>query len=133
MPTLSLPDNISRCNQIAGSLLNNALEAVAKVDEKAIKLDIEYSKESLFIRVENTFDGEIKCEKGKNDAMKVIASRKDGDNHGYGLKNIRKSVEKYNGHVGISYKGNIFSVGVLLYMDGDITVNLLFGRPGSLM
>jgi len=100
---------------ILGNLLDNAIDAVAKVDEKVIKLDIEYSKESLFIQVENTFDGEVKHV--KNDGVdKIIATRKDKDYHGYGLKNIRKSVDKYHGHVDISHEDNVFSVGVLLYI-----------------
>jgi len=104
---------------ILGNLLDNALDAVAKVRDKAIKLDIEYSKESLFIQVENTFDGVVEYEKGKNGTEKIIATRKDGDNHGYGLKNIRKSVEKYNGHVDISHDDNVFSIGVLLYVNDN--------------
>jgi len=102
---------------ILGNLLDNALDAVAKIEEKIINLNIEASKGNLFIKLDNTFDGEVKYAKGKDGAEKNIVSRKNGDNHGYGLKNIRKSAEKYNGHVDISHEGNIFSVGVLLYVD----------------
>ncbi|MCL1882775.1 MAG: GHKL domain-containing protein, partial [Defluviitaleaceae bacterium] len=49
---------------IVGNLLENALEAVSKVEEKLIKLDIEYSRGSLFIQIENTFDGVIKYAEG---------------------------------------------------------------------
>ena len=56
------------------------------------------------------------------ETMKNIVSRKNGKEHGYGLKNIHKSVEKYNGHMDISYEGNIFSVGILLYVD-DVQIN----------
>jgi len=97
---------------ILGNLLDNALDAVAKVENKVIKLDIEYSKESLFIQVENTFDGKVKYV-----TSEVIATRKDGDSHGHGIKNIRKSADKYNGHVDISHKDKVFSVGVLLYIN----------------
>jgi len=37
---------------ILGNLLDNALEAVAKAEEKRIKLNIEYSRETLFIMAE---------------------------------------------------------------------------------
>ena len=104
---------------ILGNLLDNAIEANAKAEDKVIKLDIEYSKESLFIHVENTFDGVVKYAQGKSGAEKIITTRKDSDNHGYGLKNIRNSVEKYNGHVDISHDNNIFSVGVLLYVNEE--------------
>jgi len=97
---------------IIGNLLDNALDAVSKVDDKQIKLDIEYSREILFIRVENTFDGLVEYDKDEN-----IITRKSGKDHGRGLKNIRKSVEEYNGHVEISHNESTFSVGVLLYVD----------------
>ena len=47
--------------------------------------------------------------------MGSIISRKEGNNHGYGLKNIINAVDKYDGHIDISHDGSIFSVGVLLY------------------
>ncbi|MCL2216559.1 MAG: ATP-binding protein [Defluviitaleaceae bacterium] len=96
---------------IIGNLLDNALDGVSKVEDKKIKLDIEYSRESLFIQLENTFDGVVKYDN------KRIATRKNGGEHGHGLKNIRKSVEKYNGHIDITHDENVFSVGVLLYVD----------------
>lgn len=101
---------------IMGNLLDNAIDAVSNVEEKMIKLDIEYSRESLFIQVENTFDGVVQYTKGAEGEGSRIISRKEGGEHGHGLKNIRKSVEKYNGHIDISHNENIFSVGVLLYI-----------------
>ena len=114
-PTLNI--EVADIVTILGNLLDNAIDAVAKIDDKQIKLDIEYSKESLFVQVENTFDGEVKYANGKDGIAEAITTRKIGDNHGYGLKNIRKSVEKYNGHVDINHEGNVFSVGVLLYIE----------------
>ena len=110
-PTLNI--EVADIVTILGNLLDNALDAIAKVEDKAIKLNVEYSKESLFIQVENTFDGIVKYAKGTD---MVILTQKSGGEHGYGLKNIRKSVEKYNGHVDISHEGNVFSVGILLYV-----------------
>ena len=97
---------------ILGNLLNNALDAVAKVEDKRIILDIELSKGNLYIKIDNTFDGNVKY----TDKEKRITTLKDGEEHGHGLNNIRKSVEKYNGHMDITHDGNIFSVGILLYV-----------------
>ena len=102
---------------IMGNLLDNALDAVSKIGEKVIKLDIEYSRKSLFIQIENTFDGIVLYEEKIDEEEKHIGTRKDSNEHGYGLKSIRKSVEKYNGHFDISHEGNIFSATVLLYAD----------------
>ncbi|MCL2216515.1 MAG: ATP-binding protein [Defluviitaleaceae bacterium] len=100
---------------IIGNLLDNALDAVSKVEDKMIKLDIEYSRESLFIQVENTFDGVVKYDNNTDD--KQISTRKSGGEHGHGLKNICKSVEKYNGHIDITHDENIFTVTMILYVD----------------
>lgn len=102
---------------ILGNLLVNALEAVARVNEKTIKLDIEYGKGGLFIRIENPFSGKIKYLNETSGEEKKIASIKGSGEHGYGLKNIRKSIEKYNGYMKITTTDQVFSAGVFLYVD----------------
>ena len=97
---------------IIGNLLDNALDAVAKVNERFIKLDVELAKGGLFIKMDNSFNGEINYSDEKQ-----IVSLKSGDRNGYGLKNIRQSVEKYNGYMKITHIENVFSVGIFLYMD----------------
>ena len=98
---------------ILGNLLDNALDAVARVEDKMIRLSVESTKGNLFIKIDNTFDGIVNYTDGKR-----ITTRKDNNkHHGYGLKNIHKTVEKYDGHVDISHEGNVFSVGVLIYLE----------------
>ncbi|MCL2189034.1 MAG: GHKL domain-containing protein [Defluviitaleaceae bacterium] len=100
--------NNTAFDSIINFKLNNA-------KQENIKLDIEYSRESLFIQVENAFDGMVKYD--NNTADKRISTRKSGGEHGHGLKNIRKFVEKYNGHIDITYDENTFTVTVLLYVN----------------
>jgi sensor histidine kinase regulating citrate/malate metabolism len=97
---------------ILGNLLDNALDAVAKVEEKVLKLDISFDKGGLFIKLENSFDGEVKYSKEQQ-----ILTSKNEDGHGYGLKNIRQSVEKYNGYMKLTHNGNNFCSVVFLYVD----------------
>ena len=109
---------------ILGNLLDNALDAAARVEDKRIKLDVEYSREALFINVENAFDGEIKYA-GKSaaaaceDEKRLPVTSKSGGDHGHGLRSVRRAVDKYDGYMGIAHEGNVFSVTVLLYVDGD--------------
>ena len=42
-------------------------------------------------------------------------STKQGNDHGYGIKNIRKSIDKYNGNFDIATENNVFSVSILLF------------------
>ncbi|MCL1882732.1 MAG: GHKL domain-containing protein [Defluviitaleaceae bacterium] len=106
---------ISDIVTIFGNLLDNALEAVEKVNEKIIKLDIKFSKGTLFAKIENSFNGKIRHGEGAEESE--IVSLKSGSEHGYGLKNIKQSIEKYNGHMKISYTETVFSVGVFLYVE----------------
>jgi hypothetical protein len=102
---------------ILGNLLDNALDAVKKVDQKIIKLDITYSKGNLHIMIDNSFDGVIKYTEVSGAEEKCPITRKDGDESGFGYKNIRRSVDKYNGYIKITHDDRIFSVGILLYVD----------------
>jgi len=103
---------------IIGNLLDNALDALAKVaDNKMLRLDIEYGNSGLYIKVENSFNGEVKHAKGSNGAQFVTL--KSGEGHGYGLRNIRQAVEKYNGYMKITHEGFVFSVLVLLLVEGE--------------
>jgi len=97
---------------ILSNLLSNALEGVEKVENKAIKLDIEFSKGCLFIKIENSFDGVVDYSEGQ-----IVSRKEKKDSHGYGLQNIRQSAEKYNGQVKISHENGLFSVVVFLYVD----------------
>jgi len=96
---LALNIEVADVVNIIGSLLDNALEAVAKVEEKIIRLNINFSEGDIFIKMENAFDGEA-----------------NGDQRSCGLENIRNSVEKYNGTMDIAYRDHVFSVGLLLHV-----------------
>ncbi|MCL1884572.1 MAG: GHKL domain-containing protein [Defluviitaleaceae bacterium] len=99
---------------ILGNLLDNALHAISMLadsEEKKIKLDIEFSRGTLVIRLDNSFDGIV------NFNENTIITRKDKNHHGHGLKNINKSVEKYNGYMDITHEDKTFSVSILLYVE----------------
>ena len=99
---------------ILGNLLDNAMEALAKVQEdKKLVINIKLEGSCVYIKVENTFDGNVKyAGKGSGGQITTI---KTGDGHGYGLKNIQQAVEKYNGHAKFVHEGNLFSAVVFLY------------------
>ncbi|MCL2362560.1 MAG: ATP-binding protein, partial [Defluviitaleaceae bacterium] len=104
---------------ILGNLLDNALDAVEKSTDKILRIDIEYNRGCLFIKADNSFDGEVKYETKKDSGEKSIVTHKEPSEHGHGLKNIRKAVDKYNGKVDIVHEGNVFSVTILIYVDND--------------
>ncbi len=98
---------------IFGNLIDNALQAVSLVPEnKFIDLDLHYSKGMLLIKVSNPFINEIKKLDGK-----VITTKIDNKNHGYGLTSVKETVEKYDGTIDIIPDDNIFTVKAVLYVD----------------
>jgi sensor histidine kinase YesM len=99
---------------IMGNLLDNAVNATMKTEQKSISLNLYYDKGRVFIKIENTYNGEIKLNDNE------IVSLSSNPEHGYGLKNVKKSVDKYNGLLDISYTDILFTVDVLLYIKQDI-------------
>ena len=96
---------------ILGNLIDNALQAVSPVEEnKFIELGMDCSKGVLIIKVSNSFKTAIQTENGK-----IVSSKKDKDNHGFGLRNVKDVLEKYNGTSKINIDGSVFTISVVLY------------------
>ena len=113
----SIPPNLNFSSfdstVILGNLLDNALQAVSLVDKNAfIVLTMHYSKGMLIIKVSNPFINEVKIVDGK-----IISSKSDKENHGYGLKSVKEVVEKYNGTIEIKTDNNIFTITAVLYVE----------------
>ena len=101
---------VSDTVKIMGNILDNALNAVLTAEEKKINLKVKFSKGRLIINLENTFDGVIKYENNK------LVPLIDDGKHGYGLKNVQSSVEKYNGVIEMTHTGSVFIIDILLYI-----------------
>jgi len=93
-----------------GNMIDNALEAVAKLDnpEKAIiNLNIKTMNGMLFIHCENYFNGELQFEESM-----PVTTKRDKHFHGYGLKSIRFVVEKYAGAMTVATDGDVFNLNI---------------------
>lgn len=69
-----------------------------------------YRKEKLLIKVRNPYTGDIKKDRTGN----YISEKKDRENHGIGLKSVRKVVEKYEGVMEIHTEDQIFEICVII-------------------
>lgn len=98
---------------ILGNLLDNALEAVEKLPEEKRKITIEMKldKGRLILGVTNSFDGMVKKSGKKYETLK--ANKKD---HGIGLYNVNRTIEKYNGQLITEDKNYIFSAVAILFL-----------------
>lgn len=110
---ISVPQNMQiktyDLNIIMGNLLDNAFENTMKAKNKQVLLKMKYFNSILYISSINTYTGAI-----KKSGEKFI-SLKDSS-HGYGVDNIKRIVNKYNGNIEIDYKNNVFNISIVLYI-----------------
>lgn len=115
-----LPEEIKHSfdlNVLIGNLLENAIEAARQSEAKYLSVYIALQKGVLRIQVDNSFAGEIvSVKEGKDGSRIFLTTKKKKEQHGIGLKNVKKIVESYNGNMDIQTEGGIFSVKVILYM-----------------
>ena len=98
---------------ILGNLLDNAIRAASGLKEnRYINIIIKYDKGRLIIKIDNPYEGKILKE---NDSL--LTTHYDKENHGIGLKNVTKILQKYNGYMKINHENNVFSVMLLMYID----------------
>ncbi|WP_408732848.1 GHKL domain-containing protein [Clostridium butyricum] len=84
---------------IMSNLLDNSIESCIKSSNKNILLKIHcFNKSFIIIKLINSCD--------KNPILKnnkLISSKQDITYHGYGINNIKKSVNKYSGNMTWKY------------------------------
>lgn len=98
---------------IFSNILSNAFEAAIETEEKFILVECRYTDTNIIIAVRNSYNSE------KNNGSSQWKTRKeDTDYHGYGLENIRDSVDKYHGVFDIETKDNMFILTILFNNTG---------------
>ncbi|MGG3282232.1 ATP-binding protein [Paenibacillus solani] len=104
-------DVIDICT-IFGNALDNAIEYEQRIEEaekRLIHVSVFEQKGFIMIRFENYFEGKLEL-----DGDLPVTTKTDTFNHGYGLKSIRYSVEKYGGVVSIGQQDNWFELKILI-------------------
>lgn len=96
---------------ILGNLLDNAIEAVANIDDRWIDIKLRYTKGRLIIEINNSYDGKLKKLDGH-----FISCKTDKENHGLGLKSVEAALKNYDGAMQISHDPSKFTVKALLYL-----------------
>lgn len=97
---------------ILGNLLDNAIEACAKIleeEKRQIQITMKPKRNMYYIRIANSSDG-IYHFSGKRELL----STKTGEDHGIGLKRMEQVVESYHGFYSYEAKEDTFAVTVIL-------------------
>ncbi|HHV09740.1 MAG TPA: GHKL domain-containing protein [Clostridiales bacterium] len=97
---------------ILSNLLDNAIEACEKcTDNKIIKLKIIKENDALVISVKNTFNHEIHYVDGEIRTTKVSKP----EEHGVGIKNVIRIIEKYGGAYAIQEQNKEFLFSIIIF------------------
>lgn len=97
---------------IFGNALDNAIESVEKledVEKRLIQAAVYSQNKFLIIRFENYCELALKAQE-----LLPATTKKNKDYHGYGLKSIRRTVEKYGGTMTIRVEDNWFKLQLLI-------------------
>lgn len=115
-----LPEEIQHSfdiNILLGNLLENAIEAAKQTGRKYLGVQITLNREVLKIEVENSFRSEnLVWEEQGGRNRSLLTTKRVKEQHGIGLKNVRKIVESYNGVMEVETEGDVFCVKLILYM-----------------
>ena len=104
-------------NVMLGNLLENAIEAAGKTENKYLSVHIKLKRGILKVKIENSFESSYILRKEQNRKDTILKTTKPfTKQHGIGLKNVKKIVEKYNGTMAVTAQKGIFCVNLLLYM-----------------
>ncbi len=88
---------------IFSNLLSNAVENTKDCDTKWIELILRYDESQIYVDITNPYKGDVQYEKGE-----ITTRKKDKEHHGFGLQNIKNSVESYDGLIQISTENQEF-------------------------
>lgn len=112
------PFSDSEICSLFGNLLDNAIEACEGINgrDKWIEVKVNRKNQLLFIEVENSIEKEPLMKNGK-----LISSKRDNGIHGYGMKNIERIVEKYDGTISCQIEENRFEV-YITFFNGKVSL-----------
>lgn len=115
LQAMPLPKLIFKEREICslfGNLLDNAVEACGRIDigERKIVVKIEQQNQMLYIRIENTMDGEIEQKENR-----FVSSKENQEMHGYGLRSIQRIVDEYDGILSFEMRGKRFIANVSFF------------------
>lgn len=93
---------------LLNNLLDNAIEGALCSEDKKVEVQILSQKGFDVITIKNSINHSVL------ESNAELISTKAEPNHGFGTKQVRSIVEKYNGMIDIYEKNNMFVVSILL-------------------
>lgn len=94
---------------ILGNLLDNAMEAAEKCENKYIKLKSRNINNMLLLKIENS---STQLPQVKNGVF--ISNKKNKNEHGFGIESVKRIVDEHEGEIHFQYSENYFQVEILI-------------------
>lgn len=94
---------------ILGNLLDNAMEAAEKCENKYIKLKSRNINNMLLLKIENS---SRQLPQVKNGVF--ISNKKNKNEHGFGIESVKRIVDEHEGEIHFQYSENYFQVEILI-------------------
>ena len=119
---IAIPENLKMnsidLSIILGNVLDNAIEGCLRDSrqdqDKIIKFNMYYKRESLLIDIENTIDEKTIQKSGNN---MVSSKRIDEDQSGYGISNVKQVLKNYEGNMVTQILDDRFKCTILIPLD----------------
>ena len=97
---------------IFANALDNAIEAASACESASISLNIKRTDKFFILKITNSTSGKVDTDKLMTSSG--YTSKKDKDHHGFGLMNIRRAVEEYNGVLKAESSDNSFTLSIMM-------------------
>lgn len=94
---------------IFGNLFDNAIEAAKNTQDKQIELDVQIQDQRCSILMTNSIAASAMS--GNRD---LTTTKENKEYHGYGIKNIKRIVKKYEGMINFFEENNFFGCDILI-------------------
>lgn len=108
--------NVMDLCALFGNALDNAIECAKKIKDRSkriIRTAVYSQNQFVIIRFENYFEEKFETEE-KDGMFLPVTTKKEKEYHGYGIKSIRSTVEKYGGTMTIETEKNWFYLRILI-------------------
>lgn len=111
---IAIPEGLEIAHEtltaVLGNLLDNAIEATKQVEEdRKISLTLCFEKGYMFLDIINPYRGTLREENGE-----YLTIKADKENHGYGLKSVKRAVKQNGGLIKVHTENQRFHVHVML-------------------
>lgn len=106
---------------ILNNALSNAIEAASLCEEPFVKIRSYRQKNAYMIEIKNNDQRQPEMDVGSG---LPVTSKAEKQGHGYGLINIRRVAQKYQGDLDVRQEGNCFILSVMLMVDAPEDASL---------